>query len=63
MKALSCAISLTVLLLLLLLDDGAGLRAVRYLKEIEGIRSITLNDCLPEATLAAQVIFSLHSSS
>jgi tRNA G26 N,N-dimethylase Trm1 len=53
---ISYARSLTVLLILLTHLDGAGLRAVRYLKEIEGIRSITLNDCLPEATLSAQVI-------
>ena len=33
----------------------AGLRGVRYLQEIEGIRSVTLVDCLIEATDAAKV--------
>lgn len=34
---------------------ATGLRSVRYLKEIEGVSHLTINDILPEATAAAIV--------
>ncbi len=33
---------------------ATGLRSVRYLKEISNVKSVTINDILPEATAAAQ---------
>ena len=35
-----------------------GLRSVRYLKEINGIRSVTINDLMPDATDTAKVEYS-----
>lgn len=32
---------------------ATGLRTIRYLKEIPGVRSVVINDLLPEATAAA----------
>lgn len=32
-----------------------GLRSVRYLKEIDGIRSVTVNDLMADATDTAKV--------
>ena len=34
---------------------STGLRSVRYLKEIDGIRSVTVNDLMADATDTAKV--------
>jgi len=34
---------------------ATGLRSIRYLKEIPGVRLVTINDLIPEATAAAKV--------